>query len=438
MTTRPDVVIVGGGLIGLLTAAELRERGATVAILEKDDIGFEQSARSVAAVNLPGGRPNPEPAAAVLRRSAEEWAGFAERWGHKIDLNDEGWFIVVADEEDEAWLDIERQTWSTTAGFTESTMLSAEEARRRFPQLTGPLSALDARQGGHVDAVMVMNGLRKAATQRGVDIRCGVLATGFRAREGRITGVRTMDGSIDCGVVVVAGGLWSPYLCDQLGLHLPMQRVRAPAVETGPLPPGTIPGFLRAATFGARQNRNGTVRITGGYRYSAMLHDLSLYDFRDLRTWAPAFWQNRKDVSLRFDWRGVKTELQCALESRRRGDGEVVVPQGYHPRSNPRDRYPQLSALAELIPSMRPARIHRHFSGVMDLMPDLEPVLGKVPGTENAYVATGLSGHGYLYGPGSCIAVAELISDGRTAIDLSSFRPERFAEGRLRMREQIF
>ena len=431
-------MIVGGGLIGLLTAAELRERGATVTVVEKDDVGFEQSARSVAAVNLPGGPPNPDPAAGVLRRSAEEWAGFEERWGCKIDLNGEGWFIVVADEEDQAWLDTERATFSSTAGFTESTMLTAEEARRRFPQLTGPLLALDARHGGHVDAIMVMNGLRKAATDRGVDIRCGVLATGFRARGGMIDAVLTRDGSIGCGVVVVAAGLWSPYLCDLLGLHLPMQRVRAPAVETGPVPPGTIPGFLRGATFGARQNRNGTVRITGGYRFSAMLHDVSLHDLRDLRTWVPAFWQNRKDVSLRFDWRGLKSELECAVATRRRGDGEVVVPQGYYPPSSPRDRYPQLGALAELIPAMRATRIHRHFSGVMDLMPDLQPVLGPVPGTENAYVATGLSGHGYLYGPGSCIAVAELVSDGRTAIDLSAFRPERFAEGRTRMREQIF
>jgi glycine/D-amino acid oxidase-like deaminating enzyme len=49
----PDVVLVGGGLIGLLTGAELDERGAHVTVLEKDDVGFEQSARSVAAVNLP-------------------------------------------------------------------------------------------------------------------------------------------------------------------------------------------------------------------------------------------------------------------------------------------------------------------------------------------------------------------------------------------------
>ena len=58
MMSQPDVIVVGGGLIGLLTAAELSERGARVCVIEKDDVGFEQSGRSVAAINLPGGAPN--------------------------------------------------------------------------------------------------------------------------------------------------------------------------------------------------------------------------------------------------------------------------------------------------------------------------------------------------------------------------------------------
>jgi glycine/D-amino acid oxidase-like deaminating enzyme len=436
MNGNPDVAIVGGGLIGFLTAIELTERGAQVVILEKDSVGFEQSARSVAAVNLPGGEPNREPAAGIYRVSAEQWAGFEERWGCQIDLNDEGWFIVVADEEDRAWLEIERSTWSATAGFTESAMLTRDEARERFPRLSGPFLGLDVRHGGHVDAVMVMNGLRRTAERLGVWIRCGVMATGFELEGDRIRAVRTTDGPVACGTLVVAGGLWSPHLCDRLGFHFPLQRVRAPAVETGPMPPDTIPGFLRASNFGARQNRNGTLRLTGGYRYSAMLHDLSLNDLRDLRMWAPRFWQNRKDVSLRLSLRTVKTELDCAVKTLRRR--EVVVPQGYLPPASPRDRSTQLAALAGLVPAVRHARISRFFSGVMDLTPDLQPLIGEIPGTANGYIASGFSGHGYLAGPGACVALAELLGDGQTEIDLSAFRPGRFADGRVEMRKQIF
>src|SRR5581483_10084752 len=187
--SQPDVVVVGGGLIGLLTAAELTERGATVCVLEKDDIGFEQSGRSVAAVNLPGGTPNP--GSSLLRVSAEQWATFEDRWGHGIDLNSGGWLIVIADDHDREWLEVERATWQTTAGFPESELLGAAAARERFPQFVGDFEAVDVRHGGHVDALMVMNALRQVASERGIDVRCGEIVTGFERDSGRVTGVKT-------------------------------------------------------------------------------------------------------------------------------------------------------------------------------------------------------------------------------------------------------
>ena len=419
----------------MLTAAELAERGARVTVLEKDDVGFEQSGRSVAAINLPGGEPNPT--SSLLRVSADEWSNFEERWGHGIDLNDDGWFIVIADEHDREWLEVDRATWQLTAGYPESELLDAAAARERLPQFEGDFAAVDVRHGGHVDALMVMKALRQILAERAIEVRCGEMVTGFAVDGERVTEVKTTDGSVRPETVVIAAGLWSPDLCEQLGLHIPMQRVRAPAVETGPMPPGTIPGFVRGSTFGAKQNRNGTIRITGGYRFSAMLHDLSLRDLRDLRIWAPALWQNRKDVSFRVDPGGLKTELAAMLAMRRAPEGTVVFPQRFEPPARPRDRFRQLSELARLIPSVGEARIHRSFSGVMDLLPDLQPVLGLVPDTANAYIASGFSGHGYMNGPGACRAVADLIATGSSEIDVDAYRPERL-KGSLKMREQIF
>ena len=83
------------------------------------------------------------------------------------------------------------------------------------------------------------------------------------------------------------------------------------------------------------------------------------------------------------------------------------------------------------------ARARRTFAGVIDLLPDLQPVIGRIPGYGNAFASTGFSGHGYMYGPGACRAMAELIVDGRTTIDLEPYRPERLTE-KLSMRSQIF
>jgi glycine/D-amino acid oxidase-like deaminating enzyme len=441
----PDVVLVGGGLIGMLTAAELSERGARVMVLEKDDVGFEQSGRSVAAVNLPGG-PAPTPTSAangdrsrsMLRVSADEWSAFGSRWDCDIHLNAEGWHIVSTDDQDEEWMAVDRATWKDTAGYSDSETLHTAEARERFPQLAGPFRSLDARPGGHVDAVRVMSGLRTVADRLGIEVRCGTLTTGFETDGQRVTAVRTREETIACGIAVVAAGLWSPDLCDVLGFHIPMQRVRAPAAETGPVPDNTIPGFLRASTFGARQNRDGTIRITGGYRYSAMLHDLSFRDLRDLRVWGPAFRKNRKEVSLRVSPRVLANEVGSAWERLRAGqNGQTFAPQGYEPTSRPRDRQKQLQDLVQLIPALREARIERAFAGVMDLIPDLQPVIGLIPGWDNAYICSGLSGHGYMYGPGACQAMARLIVEQDAGIDISPYRPERLTE-KLAMRDQIF
>jgi glycine/D-amino acid oxidase-like deaminating enzyme len=373
----------------------------------------------------------------MLRVSSDAWSTFEDRWGCSIALNSDGWHIVVADGKDEEWIATDRATWAVTAGYPDNETLDEDAARERFPQLQGSFLGLDVRPGGHVDAVLVMKGLLTAAERLGVSVRRGTLTTGFEISGQTVTAVRTTHESISCGTVIVAAGIWSPDLCDLLGFHIPMQRIRAPAAETGPLPPGTIPGFLRASTFGARQNRNGTVRITGGYRYSAMLHDLSLRDVRDLRLWAPAFWKNRKDVSLRVSPRLLAKELVASLASLRGGKHRTVVPQGFDPTSRPRDRRRQLDDLGRLVPAVRGARIQRAFAGVMDLIPDLQPVIGEIPGMENAYVSTGFSGHGYMYGPGACQAMARLIIDRDAGLDLDSYRPERLA-GSLSMRGQLF
>jgi glycine/D-amino acid oxidase-like deaminating enzyme len=232
--------------------------------------------------------------------------------------------------------------------------------------------------------------------------------------------------------------MWTPDLCDLLGLHIPMQRVRAPAAETGPLPANTIPGFLRGSTFGARQNANGSVRITGGYRYSAMLHDFSFRDLRDLKVWGPALWKNRKDVSFRVSPQLMSKELGSAWERLRAGrNGQVFVPQGYDPSSRRRDRQKQFEHLARLVPAVRNTQIERTFAGVMDLIPDLQPVIGKIPGWDNAFISSGFSGHGYMNGPGACQAMAGLIMEQNAGIDIGAYRPERLTE-KLSMRDQIF
>lgn len=102
------------------------------------------------------------------------------------------------------------------------------------------------------------------------------------------------------------------------------------------------------------------------------------------------------------------------------------------------DRAPSADDLAMLamrfcqrFPTQQAARLRRGYTGVYDCSPDLQPLLGDVPGAPGMYVATGFSGHGFKLSPAIGEMMAEYIMEGRSSlVDISVFSPARFREGR--------
>jgi sarcosine oxidase, subunit beta len=71
----------------------------------------------------------------------------------------------------------------------------------------------------------------------------------------------------------------------------------------------------------------------------------------------------------------------------------------------------------------------RGVTGIYDMTPDSRPLLGEIPGIAGLYVCAGFSGMGFKISPGIGLVMSELVLDGRgKAVDVSAFRPERFAE----------
>jgi glycine/D-amino acid oxidase-like deaminating enzyme len=138
-----DVAIVGAGIVGLTCAAYLAERGLEVVLLEKDDIGFEQSGRSTAAVTLPA-RTNENTSSPVDKSrslpvlAAQEWQSFEQRWDCSIELNSEGWLSMAVDDADISAWDRDKATYLSLSGGKKGTELAAPAARERFPSLLAP------------------------------------------------------------------------------------------------------------------------------------------------------------------------------------------------------------------------------------------------------------------------------------------------------------
>jgi len=70
-------------------------------------------------------------------------------------------------------------------------------------------------------------------------------------------------------------------------------------------------------------------------------------------------------------------------------------------------------------------------TGIYDMSPDSRPILGEVPGLSGLYVCAGFSGMGFKISPAIGLTFSELVLDGRSnTVDLTPFRPGRFAEGK--------
>jgi sarcosine oxidase subunit beta len=87
----------------------------------------------------------------------------------------------------------------------------------------------------------------------------------------------------------------------------------------------------------------------------------------------------------------------------------------------------RLTRLAYRYPAAEGARIEDAWAGLYDMTPDAHPIVGLVAG--GVYAACGFSGHGFMQSPAVGRAVAELVLDGRSTLDLSPYALERFAAG---------
>jgi glycine/D-amino acid oxidase-like deaminating enzyme len=105
-------------------------------------------------------------------------------------------------------------------------------------------------------------------------------------------------------------------------------------------------------------------------------------------------------------------------------------PDHYEDRPDPDHVTDLVSRLARLMPAAADAQITGGWSGMYEVSPDWNPIMGTVPTVAGLHYAVGFSGHGFKLSPIVGVLMAEQIAEGRAhTIDISPYRLERFAEG---------
>jgi glycine/D-amino acid oxidase-like deaminating enzyme len=388
-----DVLVIGGGIVGAATAYQLAKRGASVTLLEADQLASGATGRNLGYIWVHTRRPGPELELVMTTRN--ELEGLPEELGADFNLRTNGGLIYVTNEAQAAVIRefVERRT----ADGVPMRFLDGDEARAIAPILPDTVVAasycpLDAQ----IDSRRYVRAFAAAAQRHGARVVEGATARTFERSDGRITRVQTDIGPISAGQVVLAAGAWTPYLAAQLGIELHIHPMRLQVVQTEPMPPR-----LDVVMYGP-----------------AAVKQYAL--FRDLPSYRPEFFATALEDRLGL----ALLESVCQT-----ADGSYLL--GIAMDFPGFDWKPDLAGvslvaegMAAALPELRSARFARAWAGVLPMTSDSLPIIDRAPGLDDLVIAAGhVFGNGA--GPTTGRLVADLICGTEPVIDMNPFRAIR-------------
>jgi len=415
-----DVVVIGGGVIGAATALELAERGHSVAICEKGEIGHEQSGRNWGWVRISRRDPREVP---LMAQSLRLWSGMNARVGAETGYRRTGIAFMCGTEREVGNYDRWRRHVAPWGIGTR--ILSPADLREMFPGADLPWAgALHTPEDGRAEPQQATPAIAEAARAKGAAILTRCAVRGVETSGGAVSGVVTERGAIACAAVVLAGGAWSGLFCGNLGLDLPQLGVVSHVLRTKPLEGGPETAVW-CDDFAIRKRLDGGYTISRG---SGSTVDIVPDSFRYGRRFLRALRMQRRELGFRLGGRFFHE-----LNRPRRWSMSEASPFEYERETDPKPSARMLGdlvgAVARKFPSMAGAQIAQTWAGCIDVTPDAIPVISAVAAVPGLHVATGFSGHGFGIGPGAGRLMADIVTNTQPCVDPREFRFSRFSDG---------
>lgn len=391
--TQADIVIVGGGIVGANIAYQLAKRGTkNIVVLERDTIASGSIGRAM------GGFRQQFADELDIRFSHESLSFYSQFIREYSDASliptrpprfySYGYMFLCTTAE--SWQAMQHYAVLQQSVGVPTQLLSPSEVKQRVPQLIveDVLGATFCPTDGYTDPGLLTQCLMEAAQALGVTVKEHTPIVGISVEHGRVQAVHTPQETIYTPLVINATGAYAAFVAQLAGVSdLPVRPLRRQLALTEPFAdlPEDVPMVVELSTGFHFRRRDG------GVVFALPLPPSPEEDKLNSALAAEAF--------------------------------ELTIDENFWPllQEHARRRCPTLAN----------AKLARTWSGLYEMTPDEEPVLGKTE-VEGFLCACGFSGHGFMHAPMAARLMTELILDGESKmLPIEQFSIERFRTGKL-------
>jgi sarcosine oxidase subunit beta len=367
MNQTVDVIVIGGGIIGLAAAFHLAKRGQKVLLLEKKYPGSGSTGRCIGGIRQQFSTPG---AIRLMQESVRQFRQMKEEFGFSVEYFEGGYLFLAHDSQRleifKAILPLQKSLGLNVE------ILDAAECLKIAPQLNpeGLLGGVFSPEDGQAYPFKVIEGYSQEIKKLHSQVRFFTEVNEVIVEKHAAKGVKTVKGeTFHAHTILNAAGPWAQEVGQMAGLNLPIAPEEHEAFITDRVPPLFATMVVDYRTDGCYFYQRSNGQVIGCY--------------------SPV--PNKPGII-------TESSLEFLVEMSKR--------------------------TVRLVPELATARVIRHWGGCYSMTPDGSPFIDKTK-IKGFFVANGMCGHGFMFAPAIGRYISEIILDNRYPFDWSEFSMER-------------